>query len=221
MPNQERNFKSCGKNHAIRFTHDALYRLEQKLGRPLAALQASLEPAELRVLLWAGLDGARRKAGLPAEPATVEQAAAIIDELGADAVVSLAFGALRDAFPKGAAASEPEQLGAAERASRDWESLLADAMELGLKPDEFWNLTPGEFALYAAAQARRVQSDLRRTMALAWNIAALVRTANLPPLNQLLDPAQPEAASEDELARGRRDFQELSAAMLRNGKHNG
>ena len=84
-----------------------------------------------------------------------------------------------------------------------------------------WNLTPGEFALYAAAQARRVQNELRRTMALAWNIASLVRMANLPPLNQLLDPAQSEAAPEGELARGRRDFQELSAALLRNGKTNG
>lgn len=221
MPNRERTFKSGGRDRALRFTHDALYRLEQKLGRPLAALQASLEPAELHVLLWAGLEGARRKAGFPAEPATVEQAAAIIDELGADAVVSLAVGAIRDAFPRGAAAGGPGEPVAAERASRDWENLLADAMELGLKPDEFWNLTPAEFALYAAAQARRVQSELRRTMALAWNIAALVRTANLPPLNQLLDPAQPEAASEDELARGRHDFQELSAALLRNGKTNG
>lgn len=220
MPNQERTFKSGGRDRTLRFTHDALYRLEQALERPLAALLSPPESAELRLLLWAGLEGARRKAGFPAEPATVEQAGAIIDELGADAVVTLAFGALRAAFPKGAAASEPDQPGAAERASRDWDGLLADAMELGLKPDEFWNMTPAESALYAAAQARRVQNELRRTMTLAWNIAALVRTANLPPLNQLLDPAQPEAASE-ELARGRRDFQELSTTMLRNGKTNG
>lgn len=218
MPNRERTFKSGGRDRALRFTHDALYRLEQALERPLAALQSPPEPAELRALLWAGLEGARRKAGSPAEPATLEQAAAIIDELGVDATASLAFGALRAAFPKGAAAGEPDQPDAAQR---DWESLLTDAMELGLKPDEFWSLTPAEFALYAAAQARRVQNELRRTIALAWNIAALVRAANLPPLSQLLDQTEPADLPDEELARRRREFEELTAAMVRNGKTNG
>lgn len=106
-------------------------------------------------------------------------------------------------------------------AAQNWDQLLADGMELGLKPDEFWNLTPREFAMYAAAQARRVHNEIQRSLALAWNIAALTRAAPLPPLSQILEAPEPADLSKNQLAERRKEFRELTARMLVNGRSNG
>ncbi len=221
MPNQERTFSAAGRTYILRFTHGALYRLERTLGRPLADLDGDPEADELRAMLWAGLEGARLKSGFQSEPVSHEQAGELVNALGQPTAASIVLDALRAALPKKTPRPERGSEATAAPIPRDWERLLADAMELGLKPDEFWNMTPKELALYAAAQARRVQNEIRRNLATAWNIAALVRAATLPPLSQILDQNEVAELSEEELAERRSEFEQLTAAMLPNGRSNG
>ena len=221
MPNQERTFSAPGRTYVLRFTHNALYRLEKTLDRSLASLDGGQEADELRAMLWAGLEGARLKSGFPAEPVISEQAGELVNALGQPTATSIVLEALRAALPSKTPQPPRESEPTAAPTPRDWERLLADAMELGLKPDEFWNMTPKELALYAAAQARRVQNEIRRGLATAWNIAALVRAATLPPLSQILDQNEAAELSEEELAERRSEFEQLKAAMLPNGRSNG
>lgn len=77
-----------------------------------------------------------------------------------------------------------------------WEQLLEQALEIGINVDQFWHLTPRELAMHARAAAARMQSQSRRDLALAWNAAALMRVAKLPPLTELLDRPGPPTAQE-------------------------
>ena len=97
MPNQERIFEAGGKTYTIRFTQNALYRLERELGRPLAVALRALGVVEVQAMLWAGLEGARLKTRSEPvcaddaesadrtrreRPFTIDEAGEIIDELG-------------------------------------------------------------------------------------------------------------------------------------------
>lgn len=82
MPNQERRFAVGSREYAIRFTQNALYRLQKQLGRPLAEIRNSAGPVEIQTMLWAGLEGARLKSRDRKEPFTLDEAGDLIDELG-------------------------------------------------------------------------------------------------------------------------------------------
>ena len=73
MPNQEHTFEAGGKTYTIRFTQNALYRLEVELGRPLLAALQSLGVVEVQAMMWAGLEGARLKGR--AETCSTDEAA--------------------------------------------------------------------------------------------------------------------------------------------------
>ena len=114
MPNQERTFEAGGKTYTIRFTQNALYRLEKELGRPLLAALQSLGVVEVQAMMWAGLEGARLKgraencstdeaAGQArrARRFTIDEAGEIIDELGgAAAAAPIIVDAWRAAMPR-------------------------------------------------------------------------------------------------------------------------
>lgn len=222
MPNQERTFSAGGMAYTLRFTHEALCRLEKALGRSIPEIDVNLSSVELATILRAGLEGARLKSRFRAEPYNIEEASGIINLLGGStATVPILVDALRLALPKGNSHEPRESEITTTGGPPNWEQLLSDGMELGLKPDEFWNMTPREFAMFAAAQARRVQSEIQRSLALAWNIAALTRAVPLPPLSQILEPAAPARLSDNNLTERRNEFEELTAAMLTNGRTNG
>jgi hypothetical protein len=82
MANQGRSFEAGGETYAIRFTQNALYKLEKELGRPLNTMVLGIGPVVLQTMMWAGLEGARMKNEPRRKPFTVEQAGDIIDELG-------------------------------------------------------------------------------------------------------------------------------------------
>ncbi|MGA9723305.1 MAG: hypothetical protein WBQ86_12685 [Candidatus Binatus sp.] len=84
MANQERTFEAGAETYEIRFTQNALYKLEEKLGTPLMLIgQLKVGPVILQTMLWAGLEGARLKHKPPLRKAfTIEEAGDIIDELG-------------------------------------------------------------------------------------------------------------------------------------------
>jgi len=114
MPNQERTFEAGGKTYTIRFTQNALYRLERELGRPLLAALQSLGVVEVQAMMWAGLEGARLKGraetcstdeaanqAIRARRFTIDEAGEIIDELGgAAAAASIIMDAWRAAMPR-------------------------------------------------------------------------------------------------------------------------
>jgi hypothetical protein len=222
MPNQERTFTARGKRYVLRFTQNALCRFERALGKSIPELDDNLGAAELQLMLWAGLEGARIKSASRAKPFSIEDAAVILSDLGgASEAARIVIDALRSALPGGDSQERRESGAATTHATQNWDQLLADGMELGLKPDEFWNMTPREFAMYAAAQARRVHNEIQRSLALAWNIAALARAAPLPPLSQILETPGTADLSENHLAERREEFEELTAKMLANGRSNG
>ncbi len=127
MPNQERTFEAGGRSYTIRFTQNALYRLEKELGRPLAVALRSLGIVELQVMMWAGLEGARLKRrsedahnGHGADvtgsdrPYTIEEVGDIFDELGgASAAAPIIMDAWRAAMPR------RENIADADRSDKD------------------------------------------------------------------------------------------------------
>jgi len=116
VPNQERIFEAGGKTYTIRFTQNALYRLERELGRPLAVALRALGVVEVQAMLWAGLEGARLKSKREqvcvddaesadrtrrSRPFTIDEAGEIIDELGgAAAAAPIIVDAWRAAMPR-------------------------------------------------------------------------------------------------------------------------
>ncbi len=119
MSNQERTFEAGGRIYTLRFTQNALYRLERELGRSIFVALSNLGLVELQAMMWAGLEGARLKRGgwrpapvatAPthdqgenterARPYTLEEAGDIIDELGGiAAAVPIVMDAWRLAMP--------------------------------------------------------------------------------------------------------------------------
>ncbi len=123
MPNQERTFEAGGKTYTIRFTQNALYRLEKELGRPLLAALQSLGVVEVQAMMWAGLEGARLKgragncstdraadqAGR-ARRFTIDEAGEIIDELGGVAAAApIIVDAWRAAMPRRNGEAAPDR----------------------------------------------------------------------------------------------------------------
>lgn len=84
MANQERTFEAGGKTYALRFSQNAMYRLEKQLGESVFGMKVC--PSVLQTMLWAGLEGARLKLdqAVPAnrKPYTIDDAGDIIDALG-------------------------------------------------------------------------------------------------------------------------------------------
>lgn len=95
----------------------------------------------------------------------------------------------------------------------DFEALLADAAKVGISPLSFWDMTPRETVVAFDAAAWRAEKEQRRTLSLAWHVAALQRVKRLPSLAQLLRPRQP--AREVPIEERRREFVELKAAWER------
>jgi hypothetical protein len=109
MPNQERSFEAGGRTYTLRFTQNALYRLEKELARPLFVALKSFGLVEVQAMLWAGLEGARlKRRSAPRgrdgreRPFTLDEAGEIIDQLGgAAAAMPIIMDAWRAAMPPG------------------------------------------------------------------------------------------------------------------------
>jgi hypothetical protein len=118
MPNQERIFEAGGRTYTLRFTQNALYRLEKELARPLFVALKSFGLVEVQAMLWAGLEGARlKRRTAPRDsiergerrdrdgrehPFTLDEAGEIIDQLGgAAAAMPIIMDAWRAAMPPG------------------------------------------------------------------------------------------------------------------------
>jgi len=100
MANQERSFEVGGTTFTIRFTQNALYRMEEKLGSFLA-IANRLGAREAQVMMWAGLEGARLKNKSRRQEYTLDEAGDLIDELGGLAqAVPIIIDAFNAAFPQ-------------------------------------------------------------------------------------------------------------------------
>ena len=86
------HFNAGGRDLELRFTTNALCRIEEKTGKAFgeiaAALAGNVRISDLRVLFWAGVD-------LP----TLDEAGNIIDDLGMARAVELLGEAITAAFP--------------------------------------------------------------------------------------------------------------------------
>jgi len=82
MANMERSFQAGDHTYTIRFSQNALYKLEKEIGQPLALIKLHVGPVVLQTMLWAGLEGERIKNDPRRKPFTIEQAGEIIDEMG-------------------------------------------------------------------------------------------------------------------------------------------
>jgi hypothetical protein len=111
VPNQEMSFEAGGRSYTLRFTQNALYRLEKALGRQLGEALASLSFVELQAMMWAGLEGARLKRGDP-NPYSCDDAGDIIDQLGGiAAAIPIVMEAWRAAMPTPFAGTQPSGAG--------------------------------------------------------------------------------------------------------------
>lgn len=82
-----------------------------------------------------------------------------------------------------------------------------------MRPAEFWDLTSRELALFARGRAVRAQTDMRRALANAWHIAALVRAEKMPALDELLAP--PQSRDPESLAREKREHESDHEELLK------
>ncbi len=99
MANQERTIEADGRTYVIRFTQNAIYRLEKELGRPIAELNQSFGMATVQVMLWAGLEGARLKHEPRNRPFTVDDAGDIIEAAGFNKIWPIVLDAWQAAWP--------------------------------------------------------------------------------------------------------------------------
>lgn len=104
MANQERTFEAAGKSYTIRFTQNAFYRLEEKLGEPVQSLSDKIGLRELQIAMWAGLEGARLKNRDRRAPFSLDEVGDLIDDLGQKEALKIMFDALSAALPKNDAA---------------------------------------------------------------------------------------------------------------------
>jgi hypothetical protein len=81
MPNQGKTFEAGGKTYAIRFTQNALYRLEKELQEPLLSLGGRWGVIRIQTMLWAGLEGARLKNKSRPSAFTIDEVGDIIDAM--------------------------------------------------------------------------------------------------------------------------------------------
>lgn len=63
------------------------------------------------------------------------------------------------------------------------------------------------------AAAWRAEQERKRAVVLAWQVAALSRSRQIPSLRRLLGADKTRALSGEELARREREFAELTARM--------
>jgi hypothetical protein len=71
-----------GHAYTVRFTQNALYRLQKQLNRPPHEITGQASAVEIQTMMWAGLEGARLKHLDRKEPYTIDEVGDIIDELG-------------------------------------------------------------------------------------------------------------------------------------------
>jgi hypothetical protein len=94
--------------YTIRFTQNALFQLEQQSDKSLAEFMTMSNVSACQWLLWAGLEGARKKHKLRSTPYTLDEVGDIIDDAGgAPAVVPVILDAIGAAFPQ-PKANDPE-----------------------------------------------------------------------------------------------------------------
>jgi chloramphenicol 3-O-phosphotransferase len=53
-------------------------------------------------------------------------------------------------------------------------------MVMGLKPWEFWKMTPSEYIEYGKAYARRQKEHIDELLWVTWHTAALIRSKQMP-----------------------------------------
>ena len=101
MANQSVTFEAAGLTYEIRFTQNAFYYLEEKLGDSTLALRNRFGRRETQIAMWAALEGARLKHDPPVRPAfSMHEVGDLIDEIGFDAALSLVVNAFAMAKPK-------------------------------------------------------------------------------------------------------------------------
>lgn len=102
MPNQERSFTADGKTYVLRFTQNAVYRIEKEIGHPLDLRTAG--EIDFQTMMWGALEGARLKHNSRRAPYTIEETGDIIDAMRAEglnpyAIVADAWSASRAIAP--------------------------------------------------------------------------------------------------------------------------
>lgn len=81
MPNQGKTFEVGGKTYEIRFTQNALYRLEKELGRSILNRQMDWGVVQIQSMLWAGLEGARLKTKSRPTPFGLDEVGDLMDAM--------------------------------------------------------------------------------------------------------------------------------------------
>lgn len=65
---------------------------------------------------------------------------------------------------------------------------MISAAEIGLKPSEFWDITPAELYAYSTGYSEHEKELYRRTIYGAYLTARLGRVKDFPELSDLLEP---------------------------------
>ncbi len=97
----------------------------------------------------------------------------------------------------------------------DWQTLLADALYLGVGVAEFWDMTPRELTQLAKARKWQREQEMQRLAWLAWSVAALMRTKQLPSLRKWLGQDKGRPLTEAERAVRAAEHAELAEQVMR------
>ncbi len=110
----ERILEAGGQHYTVLFTNRALAEVERALDQPIIGVLASasdqkLSIGELAKMLQIGIEHGRRDAQATGPQLTINDAWAIMDELGFAQVTPVVFGAIADVLSYGAPKSEGER----------------------------------------------------------------------------------------------------------------
>lgn len=141
----------------------------------------------LRWILWATLQERHRVV-----VSSVEDAGRLMDAIGGPAAsVGVLAAFLARNVDTEAPPPKPGRLAA--QTKRSWRALYLDARSLGLTPDAFWSLTLRELWLEVAATRQRFDRDVT----MAWQMAVLSRTKEIPTLASLLSTSGTAQSGQD------------------------
>jgi hypothetical protein len=103
--NPDRTIEAGGKTYTVRFTQNALFKLEQQTGKSVLDYMIGSNVSGAHYLLWAGLEGARQKHKSRSAPYSLDEVGSLMDDYAAEhknahrKLMTLLIEAVEAAFP--------------------------------------------------------------------------------------------------------------------------
>lgn len=85
----------------------------------------------------------------------------------------------------------------------DFEELLLIAAQIGIRPNEFWEMTYAEFSIMVEANNEKQKYEMQKLVMQSWYTAVWQRTKTVPKLEDIIEDLNDstEEATDDKIMR--------------------